>query len=46
MAPKDKKTASPDDRQSQREREFEEAILTAGDRAMKRLLEELKSQRK
>jgi hypothetical protein len=46
MAPENKKKASPDDRQKQREREFEEGIMDAGNREMKRLLEELKSLRK
>ena len=46
MAPENKKKASPDDRQKRREREFEEGIMDAGNRAVKRLLEELKSQRK
>jgi hypothetical protein len=46
MAPEDKEKASPDYRQKQREREFEKGIMDAGNRAMKRLLEELKSQRK
>jgi len=45
MAQRDKGKKSPGGRQRQQQ-EFEEAILTAGDRAMKRLLEELKSQRK
>ena len=40
------KTASPDDGRKQREREFEKGIMNAGNRAMKGLLEELKSQRK
>ena len=46
MAPKGNKKPSPDDRQTQKEREFEKGIMGAGNRAMKRLLEELKSQRK
>ena len=46
MAPEGKKQGSPDDRQKQREREFEKGIMDAGNRAMKDLLEELKSQRK
>jgi hypothetical protein len=46
MAQQDNRKASPDDRQKQREREFEKGIMDAGNRALKRLLEELKSQRK
>ena len=46
MVHKDNKKVSPDDRQKQGEREFEEGIMDAGNRAMKRLLEEMKSQRK
>lgn len=46
MAPTDNKNASPDDRQTQKEREFEKGIMDAGNRAMKRLLDALNSQRK
>ena len=46
MAPENEKKASPDDRQKQKEREFEKGIMDAGNRAMKRLLEELNYQRR